>query len=520
MELFTNASVLTMAESTPSVGRNVLVDRGRVVAVGGGNLLTVDAVRHDLGGRWVVPGFIDSHVHLMSTFLAVNALILDRATSVNDVLERLREYAETHDQQIIFGRRLSEFSLAERRLPTRAELDWVVPDRPVVLNSVEFHTLVLNSAAFDLVGVPLTRAGFEKDPAGHFTGTLRGTAAALTIKRIYALMGDDVIMAGRDATMAAALARGVTTLMAVEGGAMFERRHAELVAEQRHSFPIDVELFYSVTDVREALRLGLPRIGGDVFLDGSFRSHNAALDEPYRDRPGDRGSLHFSRTELTEFVEDAHVLGLQVAIHAVGPRAIERTLDAYASVLARHPAGDHRHRIEHFELPRPEQIDRAAELGIVLAVHPLYEHFYREPGDMYDVRLGPERALRTNPLRQLLDAGVPLAGCSDSDVLPLDPLLGMHAAVNHRNPASRITPYEALRLFTSGSAFGMFAERQKGVLAPGRAADFVVLGDDPLACAPERLKDVPVLATYKDGRRLYAADEFDDQPPPESVRPG
>ena len=316
-------------------------------------------------------------------------------------------------------------------------------------------------------------------------------------------------MTGAEKTFQKAVSRGLTTLVAIEGGPLFHTKHPDIILENKNSFPIDVELFYSTTDLKKIAARELPRAGGDLFLDGSFRSQNAALYEPYKDEPDSLGNLFYTEEELTEFIKQAHNMDLQVAVHAVGPRAIDLLLDSYEKVLQEKPKADHRHRIEHFELPIPSQISRAKSLGLVLAMHPAYEYFFREEDNMYDTRLGQKRALLTNPFRSILDEDIVIAGCSDSDVLPLDPLLGVHAAVNHPNPRSRVSPYEALEMFTKNGAFGIFQEKEKGSLKPGKKADFIVLDKNPLTIDPRAIKDINVLQTYKNGKLIYEGDRHD-----------
>ena len=202
--------------------------------------------------------------------------------------------------------------------------------------------------------------------------------------------------------------------------------------------------------------------------------------DSYKDAPDNLGNLFFTEGELKEFIKQAHSMNLQVSVHAVGPRAIDLLVNTYEKVLRGNPKKDHRHRIEHFELPDPSQIPKAKSLGLVLAMHPAYEFFFREEDNMYDTRLGKNRALLTNPFRSILDEGIIVAGCSDSDVLPLDPLLGIHAAVNHPNPQSRVSAYEALEMFTINGAYSIFQENEKGSLKPGKKTDFIVLDKNPL----------------------------------------
>lgn len=509
LTIYTNGQIITMEKCT-EVYTTMIVHDEKIIALGNDELLNqkhhpreaLDDVIN-LKGMTVLPGFFDSHLHLISTFLYEIAINFESATSVSDVLDIIAHYPKKYDQPVILGKRLSEFNLKERRLPTRKELDRVAKDFPIIISSIEFHTVLMNSFAMNLFNIPFTTEGFEKDACNSFTGIIKNRGAFLALKKAYALLDEATHLKGSSKTFDRAIQRGVTTMVTVEGGPLFHTKHPEILLNNKEDFPIDVELLYSTTDLKKILKFGLPRVGGDLFLDGSFRSQNAAMFKPYKDSTNNIGTLFFTEKELVEFIGHAHDLDLQVAIHAVGPRAIDTLLNAYEVVLKNKPLVDHRHRIEHFELPLPEHIKRAKELNLVLAMHPTYEFFFREEGKMYDTRLDKDRSSMTNPFRAIIDAGIKIAGCSDSDIMPIDPLLGVHSAVNHPNNKSRITPYEALEMFTINGAYGIFKEHSKGSLAPGKIADFIVLDGNPLEIDPTKIKDIQVLSTFKSGRLIY-----------------
>lgn len=505
MTLFLNANIITMQRPGETFS-SMRIEGDQITALG--HDLTCDEKETgtdivNLQGRTVLPGFYDSHLHLISTFLNEISINFENASSIQEVLDLINTWPHKNRYPIVIGKRLSEFSLKERRLPTRVELDSVSKDFPVVISSIEFHTVLMNSFALDQFKIPFVNQGFEKDENKSFTGTLRNRVAFMALKKVYALLEEKHYLSGADQTFKKAIQKGVTTMVAVEGGPLFHTRHPEILLKHKDNFPIDIELFYSTTDLKKVLKHNLPRVGGDLFLDGSFRSHNAALYEPYSDTQNNCGTLFYTDNELIEFIEHSHALDLQVAVHAVGPRAIESLLNAYEAVLKKKPKTDHRHRIEHFEMPLPQHIERAKSLGLVLAMHPTYEYFFREEGMMYDTRLGKKRALMTNPFRQIIDAGIKIAGCSDSDVMPIDPMLGVHSAVNHPNPDSRITPYEALEMYTINGAYGIFQEHMKGSLQIGKKADFVVLDQNPLTIDHSKIKDIKVCCTFKNGRCLF-----------------
>ncbi|MBM4046080.1 MAG: amidohydrolase family protein [Planctomycetes bacterium] len=293
--------------------------------------------------------------------------------------------------------------------------------------------------------------------------------------------------------------KGVTTVHALEGGNRDDE--PELRCLMAGDLPVRVVPYPITEDVEWVKSLGLPRIGGCLLLDGAIEAHTAALFEPYADAPGELGKLYHTREELAQFVRSAHDAGLQIAVHAVGERAIQQFLDVLEPVLVRSPR-DHRHRIEHFIVPTADQIARVARLGVAVCAQPTFERLWGGEQGGFARRLGPSRMKRTTPLRSLLDAGALVAGGSDSYVSPLDPLLGIHSAVNHPNPAQRLTVPEALRLFTLHAARIAFEDHLKGSLEVGKLADFVVLARNPLVVAPNRLKDLEVLKTYVGGSKV------------------
>jgi predicted amidohydrolase YtcJ len=245
-----------------------------------------------------------------------------------------------------------------------------------------------------------------------------------------------------------------------------------------------------------AKALGLPYVGGDVFLDGSLGSGTAALVEPYHDRAG-CGTLMHEDAEVERYFADAERLGISAGVHAIGDRAIEQCLASWEKVLGGRPSPRNRHFIEHFEVATPDQIARCARLGLFLSMQPQFDAAWGAPGGMYAARLGPERARSMNALRSARRAGVVLAGGDDSPVCRLSPLEGMRAAVDHHNPNERLSVEDALLMYTYDAARFGHVEDRTGRLAPGYAADFVVLDGDPIA--RRSFAGVRVLETWRDG---------------------
>jgi hypothetical protein len=246
-----------------------------------------------------------------------------------------------------------------------------------------------------------------------------------------------------------------------------------------------------------------------VFTDGSLVGRTAAMSAPYDGEPGNCGYLQGDAARLTEMIIAAHQAGWRVAAHAIGDRAIDLALDAFDAAAARYPRRDPRHRIEHFAAARPDQVARAAALGVI----PVGQgRFATEIGDGMLASVGPARQSWLYRQRSLLDAGMVLPGSSDRPVATGAPLLGIHDMVNRRtasgapfNAAEAITVKEALRAYTWGSAYASKAEQAKGSIEPGKLADLAVLSEDPTVISPDRIAGLEVVATIVDGRLRYSA---------------
>lgn len=501
LTLYHNAVVHTVDDRRPMADW-FTVQGDRFQLVGDGPLPDV-AQRVDLKGRTVVPGFVDAHAHFFQTGIDSVHIDLSGITTRRDLLERIRHQAPKGGARFwIFANRFEEDVLVDATALTRHDLDTVAADRPIWVNRIDYHSAVVNSMALKRLEIPPGTPGMVLGPDHRPNGVLRSEAylfAKARVARLYSLETKDRALKG---AVQALLPHGITAVHALEGGRVFGDEGVQVLLQRMPSMPLDVTLFLQEKNVYMTTRLGFEHLGGCILIDGSIGSYTAALDQDYHGCPGVRGVLYEKARELAQFIEEAHRAGVQLAFHAIGPRAIDMVLDGYERALKRHPRFDHRHRIEHFELATDEQIRRAADLGLVVSMQPSFEHFWGGPDGMYASRLG-DGWRQTNRLRTILDAGLVIAGGSDTNVTPPDPLLGIHAAVNHPNPAQRITAREALRMMTLDAAYGAFNEKRHGSIAAGKDANFVVLDADPLTCAPERLKDIRVRETHFRGRRVY-----------------
>ncbi len=501
-----NAKIITMNPRQPRV-EALAVRGGRIAALGRWEEVAPhvnDAPLLDLAGRTVLPGFIDSHAHFLWT--ALSRAVLDASGAADHAaLQALvrQAVADAPSGEAIMGMGFTEYPLIDGGgSPIIAALDAAAPQNPVYLVGVTGHVAAVNTRALQLLALDEDAPGLLRDAEGRPNGLLADQANELADERFSELCdtGQKALQSLGPA-IHRAHAVGLTTVHALEGGLASEDTAVETFLAMMPSLPLRFVLYYQTMDVPRVIGLGLPRIGGCILLDGDVGPHTAALSEPYADAPGCCGTLYHTQEEIDSFVLEAHRAGLQVAMHAVGDAAVEQALCAYEAALRAHPRDDHRHRIEHCEIIREDQIRRAQRLGVALAIQPPFNHYW--PHTSYYPTLGEERAWKADPVRTLMRPDLLVAGGSDSTVTPLGPLLGIHAAVNHSNPGERIGVQQALELYTINAARIAFQEDDRGSLEVGRLGDLAVLAEDPFAVDPREIKDIPVLVTVLGGEIVY-----------------
>jgi predicted amidohydrolase YtcJ len=501
-----NGNIITMDPRHPRV-EALAVHQGRIVAVGAWD----DIATHsrgsrvlDLAGKTALPGLIDTHAHLLWTSLELAALDVTGASDHPSLDAVIRQRAAgLSPDGLIFGMGFTEYALDTATFsPIVDVLDAASPQDPVFLTGVTGHTSAANTRALQELALPGTTPGLMRTTGGTPSGLLTGEANSIAtgvFSRRFRAGQDRARLVAQTVELAHSV--GITTLHALEGGFA---ESDEDVLELRAAIPgltLRILLYYQTTDVQKVVSLGLPRIGGCILLDGDVGPHTAALSQPYLDDPQCFGTLYFTQGEIDAFVLKAHRAGLQVALHAVGDAAVEQALNAYEAALASSPREDHRHRIEHCEVIRADQVQRAVGLGVALAIQPPFNHFW--PHSHFYPTLGEERAWKADPVRTLVRAGGLVAGGSDSSVTPLGPMIGVHSAVNHSNPAERVSVQEALELYTTHAARIGFTESDTGSVEVGKLGDLVVLGDDPFHVEPGRIKDIPVEMTIVGGDVVY-----------------
>jgi predicted amidohydrolase YtcJ len=531
--IYVNARVWTADAAQPTADAFAVAE-GRFVAVGSND--TVRALAGpsttfvDLGGRRVVPGFIDTHWHLP----ARRSARLDNAGSVEVIQQRLVEYAKGLPAgSWIVGRGWMPTDFPDRTAHKRY-LDAVFPDRPVVIRDRDGHQALANSRALALAGVTRDTADpddgrIEREPDGAPTGLLKEGAAGLVSRLLPPLSASDTYQLLLE-ELAAAASFGLTSLTdATDVGltdnerSAVERALAEgrLTVNYRAALPLETnvapERLAGFVRLHDATRGKLLTYGfAKGMIDGTVDAKTAFMLEPYVG--GGNGTPFVSQDDLNRTVAAYDRAGLQVGLHAIGDGAIRMALDAYEYAAKVNGRRDSRHRVEHVEVPAVADLPRFAQLGVVAATQAIFATPDTSTLENYAPLVGPERAARAQPFRQFDDAGAMQAFGSDYPVYPMDPLLGIYTAVTRQtrdgkpdggwHPHNRINLETALLHYTRDAAYASFDETRTGTISAGKFADFVVLSRDILDGPPQQLLDTKVLLTVLRGRETWRAPEF------------
>jgi len=475
------------------------------------------------GKAMVTPGFMDGHVHFLSGGFQLAWVNLRDADSPAEFIRRLKRYAASQKPgEWILGGDWDHERWPGSPLPDRSWIDSVTPRNPVFVSRLDGHMALANTAALKLAG--LSRASSDipggaivRRRDGDPTGVLKDEAqnpVFAVVPTPSASQCDSALARG----LAWAASHGVTAVADVSVPwyevATLKRAHARHALTTRFSVFVPLGYWRQLADTVRANGSGddwLRVAGVKGYVDGSLGSTTALFYEPYNDAPATKGLLVTPEDSLRARIGAADSAGLQVAVHAIGERANGLLLDIYDSVARAHGPRDRRFRIEHAQHLRRQDIGRLARSGVIASMQPYHAI---DDGRWAEKRIGPERIKTTYAFRSLLDAGAHLAFGSDWTVAPLDPVLGIYAAVTRRTldgkhpngwvPEQKITVEEALRAYSTGNAYGVFAEKTRGKLAPGYQADLVLLDQDLTAIPPEQIERVKVRNTIVGGRVVFS----------------
>ncbi len=447
-----------------------------------------DTERIDLGGGYAYPAFTDAHTHCYSGGLYQDGIDLSACAGVSDLLELIR--ARKKHGGILFAWRFDENLIKEKRFPTRKELDSVCPGQPLLLRRIDGHSCLLNSAALALV------PGLKTD-----NEVLTGEDNDFAVNWLQDNCDEETIIRAYHKAAEAALRGGFAAIHTMIGDAHYSVQHYRLIRDRLSEFPVRYELYPQSFDVKAALELGSQRIGGCILADGSIGSHTAALTSPYRDK-NSLGNLYQTDEFWRGFVAEAHDSGLQVCVHCIGDAAIGQINRAYAQF---DPAevGELRHQLIHCEVTPDGLFEEIVASGAVPVMQPAFDLLWGGDGGFYAGKLGVERSRQMNRWGGFTRRGVRVCGSSDWYITPLDIAMSIHALTRHHNPLERVSPQEAIAIYTANNAWLNHEEGSRGELKPGFHADLSVLDADLTRdFEPEAVK---VQVVLREGKLVHVA---------------
>jgi predicted amidohydrolase YtcJ len=490
----------------------------------------------DLQGATLIPGFIDTHNHILMHALNMNKIDCSTPAnkSIKDILNKIQARSESvPTSKWIEGYGYDDTLLEEMRHPTRAELDEAAPNHPVFLNHVSGHLVAVNSKALELAdideSVKDTKKGqFGRDRDGKLNGVLYEKGATQPIEDVIPVPSEETIMSLIKKAADEYLAQGITTNTDAGVGLVLGEKDIDIhlnAAKQRVN-PMRTQLMimhnllrkdgvyagYNAEQLDKELQNKSDGFAfldsAKMFQDGSIQGLTGALREPYHNAPDVVGETIHEQDVFEEEILDLHKRGFRIAIHGNGDRAIGSIIDAYENAIRKAPRGNHLHRIEHLQTATTADLDKMKKLDIAGSIFINHVYYW---GDRHkNIFLGEERARRINPLADIAERDILFTLHSDCPITPISPLFSIWAAVNRLTrdgkvlgPEQRIDVVSSLKSMTIYGAELIDKADSLGSIECGKKADFAVLDKNPLEISPNELKDINVLATYIGGEKVY-----------------
>ena len=525
---FLNGEVITV-DREDRVAEAVAIKGNRIMAVGKNEaikpLIHEDTEIFDLKGRSLLPGFIDSHLHI--TMYGTNKLGVSckepNIHSIDDILRKLKnKAAQTPKGHWVRAWGFNELKIKERRYPTRQELDDVSRDHPIIVVRTCTHISVVNSKALERANIDQHTA---EPPGGKIGRDKNGIPNGILIETAHmhmfetAKFNDEELLSALKLASNDLISAGITSLHEAGG---YGPDNLRVLQQSALSGDIKVRINAIVCSlnkseafVEKMIQAGVTtglgnekfKIGpAKIFTDGSSTGPTIATRKPYTSDPQNCGILYYSQEEINNILIRAHQHGFQITAHAQGDQAVEMVLNTIEKALTDFPRTDHRHRIEHAGITTPDLLARMKDLNVIPIPNP---PFFYEFGDSYLKNYG-QRVNHMYPVRDFVNNGIISAAGSDCPVTHYDPLLGIHSAVNRQSQSGqdigrkqRVSVLEAIRLYTWNGAYASFEEDIKGSIEVGKLADLTVLNKPLLQVPQTRIKDLHVQQTFIDGVVVY-----------------
>jgi predicted amidohydrolase YtcJ len=527
-----NGKVWTVDKDHPTA-QAVAVLGERIVAVGSNADVEVWRGAHthliDAAGKLLLPGFNDSHVHFVDGGLSLDSVQLNDATSAAEFARRIGEQAKkTPKGEWVTSGDWDETKWTPATMPTKELIDPLTPDIPVFVSRYDGHMALANSVTLRLAGItaqtPDPPGGVVvRDAQGNPTGALKD-AAMDYVYRIAPPLSHDARMRAVKRALAHAASLGVTSVQHMNPEYADIAVYSELL--ERGELTARIYAAPLITGVDDQVKIGIRHSFGGPFLrigalkayaDGSLGSSTAYFFEPFNNQPNNHGLLSDEMHPVSlmrDRMMKADSSGLQLCTHAIGDQGISTILDLYSEIVKAHGESDRRFRIEHAQHMAAKDFDRFAQLHVIASMQPYHAI---DDGRWAEERIGHDRASRTYAFRTFLNHGVRLAFGTDWNVAPLNPMLGLYAAVTRATldgknpngwfPEQKLTVAEAVEAYTMGSAYAEFQEKDKGSITPGKLADFVLLSDDVFTIDPVKIREVKTLTTWVGGKIVWDATE-------------
>ena len=497
-----HGNILTV-NKTDEVCRYLVEDEGKIVFVG--NELPREYIRYasiELGNKALIPAFVDTHQHFasFSTFYAgLNVMDADSNAEISDMV---REFVKRSAAKTLIAFGASPYSVKEKRLISREELDAVCPDKEIMVVKYDGHACIVNSKLLEKMDSKVKNLrGYHPD-----TGEMNQEAFFQFSNYISSSLSLLDLVKNMQNAVDFYATHGIGMIHTVSGVGFamdlditFEKIFAKSLTNG-----FQVRVFPQPMNIKVATGRKLPRIGGcfESALDGCFGSHDAAMNEPYSDEDGGNGVLYYSDEKVTEFCKKANRAGLQIEMHAIGDKAFDQATRALKAALDDYPREDHRHGIIHDCLPTEEGIKICRDYHIQMPVQSAFINWKQEPDEYLEKIMGHERCLKLNPIKTFRDNGIVVSFGSDAPCTSPDPIVWMDRAVNNPNASEAVSIKDALRMCTYNGYWVTFDENERGSLEAGKVADMAILSDNPY------MVDKKNLGKLKVEKLILAGEEY------------
>lgn len=460
-----------------------------------------------LGDKALLPSFVDTHQHFASFSTFHAGLNVMEAESNVEILKMVKEFVQKSSAKTLIAFGASPYSVAERRLVSREELDSVCPDKEIMVVKYDGHACIVNSKLLkkledsvkELRGYHPDTGEMNQEAFFKFSNYLSNS---LSIPELFKNMQEAIDFQA---------SKGIGCIHTVSGVGFTANLDItmEKIFARGLQNGFQLRVYPQSLTIKVATRRKLPRIGGcfECALDGCFGSHDAAMNEPYIDENGGEGVLYYDEQKVIDFCKEANRAGLQIEMHAIGDKAFDQACRALKAALDDYPRKDHRHGIIHDCLPTEEGIRICREYNILMPMQSAFINWKQEPDEYLASILGTERCERLNPIRTLKENGILISFGSDAPCTSPDPITWIDRAVNNSNQKEAISVQDAVRMCTYNGYYTSFDEKERGSFEVGKIADMVVLSANPYTIPKDEIKEIKVEQLYLSGRPYQSCKE-------------